>query len=91
VPVIKDEEGFILEGFARAQIARDLGYECPSVTVRGLSEQEKRSQLRALNLSRLRVRRTGMTAVAAWIQSLPAAGGGLHRTASDAPRSRRRS
>src|SRR5271166_3390416 len=52
IPIVLDEEGRILDGFARAQIARELGYECPSVTVKGLSEQEKRSQVRALNLSR---------------------------------------
>jgi ParB-like chromosome segregation protein Spo0J len=52
VPIVKDEKGQILDGFARAKIAKELGYECPSVTVRGLSEQEKRSQVRALNLAR---------------------------------------
>jgi DNA-binding CsgD family transcriptional regulator len=52
VPVVKDEDGYILDGFARAKIAKELGYECPSVTVTGLSEQEKRSQVRALNLAR---------------------------------------
>ena len=52
VPVVKDEKGFILDGFARAKIAKELGYECPSVTVRGLTEQEKRVQVRALNLAR---------------------------------------
>lgn len=52
VPVVKDEQGHILDGFARAKIAKELGYECPSVKVRGLSEQEKRSQVRALNLAR---------------------------------------
>ena len=52
VPIVRDEEGHILDGFARSQIARELGYECPSVTVKGLSEQEKRSQVRALNLAR---------------------------------------
>ena len=52
VPIVRDEEGCILDGFARAQIAQELGYECPSVTVEGLSEQEKRSQVRALNLAR---------------------------------------
>ena len=52
VPVIKDEKGYILDGFARAKIAGELGYECPSVTVKGLTEQEKRSQVRALNLAR---------------------------------------
>ena len=52
VPIVIDERGYILDGFARAQIAEELGYECPSVTLRGLSEQEKRSQVRALNLAR---------------------------------------
>jgi DNA modification methylase len=52
VPIVKDESGHILDGFARAEIARELDYECPSVTVKGLSEQEKRSQVRALNLAR---------------------------------------
>ena len=52
VPVVKDEDGYILDGFARAKIAKELGYQCPSVVVKGLSEQEKRSQVRALNLSR---------------------------------------
>ena len=49
VPVVKDEDGYILDGFARAKIAEELGYECPSLTVKGLTEQEKRSQVRALN------------------------------------------
>ncbi len=52
VPIVRDDQGHILDGFAREQIARELGYECPSVTVRGLTEQEKRSQVRALNLAR---------------------------------------
>jgi ParB-like chromosome segregation protein Spo0J len=32
VPAVKDERGYILDGFARAQIAKELGYECPSGT-----------------------------------------------------------
>jgi site-specific DNA-methyltransferase (adenine-specific)/site-specific DNA-methyltransferase (cytosine-N4-specific) len=52
VPIVKDERGYILDGFARTKIARELAYELPSVTVKGLSEQEKRSQVRALNLAR---------------------------------------
>jgi ParB-like chromosome segregation protein Spo0J len=52
VPVVRDERGYILDGFARVKIAKELGYECPSVRVRGLMEQEKRSQVRALNLAR---------------------------------------
>lgn len=52
VPIVKDESGHILDGFARSQIAGELGYECPSMTVEGLSDQEKRSHVRALNLAR---------------------------------------
>src|SRR5271165_3285372 len=52
VPIVRDEKGYILDGFARAKIAKELGYECPSTTVKGLTEQEKRSQVRALNLAR---------------------------------------
>ena len=50
--MLKDERGFILDGFARAKIAKELGYECPSVVAKGLTEQEKRSAVRALNLAR---------------------------------------
>jgi ParB-like chromosome segregation protein Spo0J len=52
VPIVIDERGYILDGFARAKIARELGYDCPSVVAKGLTEQEKRSQVRALNLAR---------------------------------------
>lgn len=44
VPIVNDERGYILDGFARAMIAKELGDECPTVTVRGLNEQEKKSQ-----------------------------------------------
>jgi site-specific DNA-methyltransferase (adenine-specific)/site-specific DNA-methyltransferase (cytosine-N4-specific) len=52
VPIVRDNQGHILDGFAREQIARELGYECPSVVAKGLTEQEKRSAVRALNLAR---------------------------------------
>jgi hypothetical protein len=51
-PIVKDEDGYILDGFARAKIAKEFGYGCPSVKVTGLTEQEKRSQVRMLNLAR---------------------------------------
>ena len=47
VPIVRDEKGYILDGFARAKIAKELGYELPCIVVKGLSEQEKRSQVRA--------------------------------------------
>ena len=42
VPVFRDEDGYILDGFARRRIARELDYDLPSVTLKGLSETEKR-------------------------------------------------
>jgi site-specific DNA-methyltransferase (adenine-specific) len=65
VPVVRDEEGYLLDGFARARIARELDYDLPSVTVRGLSEQEKRSQVRALNLARRQLDQAARRAVIA--------------------------
>jgi ParB-like chromosome segregation protein Spo0J len=35
VPVVIDEQGLILDGLARAKIAKELEYECPSVTAAG--------------------------------------------------------
>ena len=29
VPIVRDEKGYILDGFARAKIAKELGYELP--------------------------------------------------------------
>src|SRR5271157_2876292 len=65
VPIVRDEKGYILDGFARAKIAKELGYECPSVSVRGLSEQEKRSQVRALNLARRQLDQRAKTQIIA--------------------------
>ena len=52
VPVVRDEAGLILDGFARARIAEELGYDCPETVEVGLSEADKRALVRALNLSR---------------------------------------
>jgi hypothetical protein len=52
VPIVRDEEGTILDGFARAEIAGELGYDCPETVESGLSEADKRALVRALNLSR---------------------------------------
>jgi hypothetical protein len=52
VPVVTDEDGNILDGFARKQIADELDYECPTVVEPGLTEEEKRLLVRALNLAR---------------------------------------
>lgn len=52
VAIVRDEEGSILDGFARAQIARELGCKCPETIESGMSEADKRALVRALNLSR---------------------------------------
>ena len=52
VPIVTDEVGNILDGFARKQIADELGYECPTIVEPGLTEEEKRLLVRALNLAR---------------------------------------
>src|SRR4051794_29084133 len=65
VPVVRDEDGYILDGFARAKIAQELGYDLPAVTLRGLTEQEKRSQVRALNLARRQLDQAAKRAIIA--------------------------
>ena len=65
VPVVRDEEGNIMDGFARAQIAGELGYQFPSVVQEGLSEQEKRSLVRALNMARRQLDQAGKRAIIA--------------------------
>ena len=40
VPVVTDDDGNILDGFARKQIADELSYECPTIVEPGLSEEE---------------------------------------------------
>ena len=65
VPVVEDEAGQILDGFARAQIAGELGYDCPTVVQEGLSDPEKRSLVRALNLARRQLDRRAKRAIIA--------------------------
>lgn len=52
IPVEKDEEGNILDGHNRDEIARELGIDCPSVTRHFKTEQEKREHAIRLNLVR---------------------------------------
>lgn len=51
-PVIRDESGAILDGHHRAEIADELGVECPSTILSGLSEEQKVEQALVLNLGR---------------------------------------
>lgn len=53
VPVELDEDGNILDGHHRSAICAELGIEqYPKIIRSGLSEQEKRSHVRSLNLTR---------------------------------------
>lgn len=52
VPVEIDENGNILDGHNRAQIAGELGIDYPTVVRRGLPEHEKRLHAVTLNLAR---------------------------------------
>lgn len=55
VPILVDSDGpvrKIIDGSYRKKIARELGYDCPEVVQNGLTEDEKRTLARALNLAR---------------------------------------
>ena len=52
VPILVDESRRILDGKHRKQIADELGYDCPELVQTGLTEEEKRTLARALNLAR---------------------------------------
>lgn len=57
VPIEFDELGQVLDGHHRLQIAEELGVDYPSVIREGLSEAQKRSHARALNLHRRHLNR----------------------------------
>ena len=52
VPVIVDEDGEVIDGHHRMQIAQELGVPCPTVVKEGLSDAEKRRMARTLNMQR---------------------------------------
>lgn len=58
VPVEVDEHGAVLDGHHRVAICRELGIaEWPQIVRRGLSEAEKRTHARQLNLARRHLNR----------------------------------
>lgn len=57
VPVEFDEDGNILDGHHRIQIATELGIEYPSIVRSGFTEQQKRSHARTLNTVRRHLNR----------------------------------
>jgi DNA modification methylase len=52
VPILVDENKRIIDGNYRKGIADELGYDCPEIVQEGLTEDEKRTLARALNLAR---------------------------------------
>lgn len=55
VPILVDSNGprrKIIDGNYRKAIADELGYDCPEILHAGLTEEEKRTLARALNLAR---------------------------------------
>ncbi len=52
VPIVVDENGDIIDGYHRYQIAQELGIECPHVTVEDLTEGQKIGMAISLNVHR---------------------------------------
>ncbi len=52
VPILVTEDKQIIDGNYRKAIADELGYDCPEIVQNGLTEEEKRTLARALNLAR---------------------------------------
>ena len=52
VPILIDENKQIIDGWHRKQIADELDYDCPEIVEENLTDDEKRTLARALNLAR---------------------------------------
>ncbi len=52
VPILIDEKKQIIDGWHRKTIADELEYECPEIVEDNLTDEEKRTLARALNLAR---------------------------------------
>lgn len=52
IPIEVDENGVIIDGHHRARVCAELGIEPPVRVREGMSEQEKRSAARSLNVAR---------------------------------------
>src|SRR5436305_15199376 len=57
VPIMLTEDGRIIDGNNRKQIADELGVDCPEVVQTGLAEEEVRALARSLNLARRQMNR----------------------------------
>lgn len=66
LPVVKDESGDVIDGHQRERACRELGIEnYPVITLRGLTEEEKRDHAFILNQVRRRLNRRQMRALIA--------------------------
>ena len=68
MPILVDGDGpvrGIIDGNHRKRIADELGYDCPEIVKDGLSDQEKRTLARALNLARRQLDQAGKRAIIA--------------------------
>jgi len=52
IPIVVDENGIVIDGHHRKMICDELGIECPKIVRENLTEQEKRSESRYLNIAR---------------------------------------
>lgn len=52
VPIELDEDGNVLDGAHRMRVCEELGVSAPTITRRGLSEEEKQAHALTLNLTR---------------------------------------
>lgn len=52
VPIVVDEDGVVIDGHHRLEIARELGIECPKVTQRFADERDRCEAALRLNLLR---------------------------------------
>ncbi|MDA9856582.1 DNA modification methylase [Rubripirellula sp.] len=57
VPIIVDENKQIIDGWHRKTIADELDYDCPEIVEEGLTDEDKRTLARALNLARRQLNR----------------------------------
>jgi len=57
VPILIDERNRIIDGNYRKAIADELGYDCSEIVHEALTEDEKRTMARALNLARRQLTR----------------------------------
>ena len=66
LPVVKDESGRVIDGHQRERACRELGIEnYPVLTLRGLTDEERKDHAHILNLVRRRLNRRQMRGLVA--------------------------